>query len=387
MKAIENIDVKNKRVLVRADFNVPLDQKGLIKDDFRIQKSLPTIEYLRKNKAKVILLSHLGDPQGKVVESLRLTPVQKRLEEYLSTDITKTDDCVGREVEEKIKKMKGGEILLLENLRFHKEEKENNPEFARELAGLADVYINDAFGSCHRLHASIVGVPQYLPSAAGLLLENEIKVLSQILDSPSRPLVIIVGGAKITSKVKVIRYFLNKADHLLVGGKIANALLIVKGICVGRVWPDEEAVGYIKDIDLTSTKLHLPVDVIVSPTEKGDVYVRETASGKARSEELILDIGPETGRIFSQIIEEAATIVWAGPLGLFEEPLFESGTKFIAEAVVRNKRAFKIAGGGDTIFALAKFHLRERFNHISTGGGAMLAFLSGEKLPGIEALK
>jgi phosphoglycerate kinase len=270
LRTIKDLDVKNKRVLVRADFNVPLDERGLIEDEFRLEQALPTIKYLIRNRAKVILMSHLDNPGGKVVENLRLTPVQEKLEEYLSTDIIKTDDCIGEKVENKIKRMKEGEILLLENLRFHKEEKENKPEFAKLLARLADVYINDAFGSSHRAHASIVGVPRYLPSAAGLLLEREVSVLSSVLRKPKRPLVAIIGGAKISSKIKVIKHFLKEADHLLIGGKIANTILAVKGICIGRVWPSEETVKDVKDIDLTATNLHLPIDEVISPTEEGD---------------------------------------------------------------------------------------------------------------------
>jgi len=386
-KTLENFNFKNKRVLVRADFNVPLDKKGVIEDEFRLKQALPTIKYLVKNRAKVILMSHLDNPQGKVVEGLKLTSIREKLKGYLSANIIKTDDCVGKKVENRIKEMKEGEILLLENLRFHKEEKENNPEFAKSLANLADVYVNDAFGSSHRAHASIVGVPKYLPSAAGLLLEKEISVLSNILKKPKRPLVAIIGGAKILSKIKVIKHFLKEADHLLIGGKIANAILIVKGICIGRVWPPEETVKDIESINLTSSNLHLPVDAIISPTPEGDFYTRKEAPGKVRTDELILDIGPETIKIFSEIIKSAKTIVWAGPLGFFEEPLFENGTRSIAEAIVRNKQAFKVAGGGDTIFSLSKFHLRERFDHVSTGGGAMLAFLGGEELPGLKVLE
>ncbi len=372
---------------MRCDFNVPLNGMGLIEDDFRIKQAIPTIEYLIKSKTKVILISHLGEPQGKVVKNLRLTLVQKKLEEYLSVKVVKTDDCVGKKVEEAVKKMNEGEVLLLENLRFHKEEKENKPEFAKSLAGLANIYINDAFSSSHRAHASIVGVPKYLPSAAGLLLEKEVNILSRVLKKPERPLVAIIGGAKISSKIKVIKHFLKEADHLLIGGKIANSILIVKGICIGRVWPPEEAVRDIKNINLTSTKLHLPIDAIISPTKKGDLYIRKAAAGKVRTDELILDVGPETVKMFSEIIKSAATIIWSGPLGFFEEPLFENGTKLIAEAITRNHRAFKIAGGGDTIFALSKFHLRERFDHISTGGGAMLSFLGGDGLPGLKVLE
>ncbi|HHE76664.1 MAG TPA: phosphoglycerate kinase [Candidatus Parcubacteria bacterium] len=387
LRTIKETNVKDKRVLVRGDFNVPLDGNGNIADDFRLRQSVPTIEYLIRNNAKVILMSHLGDPGGRVVESLRLTPVQARLENLLNLKIKKADDCLGRKVEKMVGGLKAGEVLLLENLRFHREEKENNPEFAKSLAGLADIYVNDAFGSCHRSHSSIVGVPEFLPSFAGFLLEKEIEALSKVLNNPEKPLVVIIGGAKVSTKAKVIKYFLEKADHLLIGGKVANAILTVKGICVGRPWPEEEAVKDIEKINLTATNFHLPIDALISPTKEGDLYIREDAPGRVRTDELILDIGPETIKMFSKIISLAKTIFWAGPLGFFEQPRFENGTKLIAEAITRNRQAFKITGGGDTVAALDKFNLKERFDHISTGGGAMLDFLSGKKLPGIEILK
>ncbi len=387
MRTLKDLDVKNKRVLVRCDFNIPLNKKGDIEDDFRIKQTIPTIEYLIKNKAKVILMSHLGRPKGKVVETLRLTPVQKKLTEYLDLSITKTPDCIGKEIEKQTEEMKEGEILLLENLRFHKEEKENDRNFSKKLAKLADVYINDAFGISHRAHASIVGVPKYLPSGAGLLLEKEVKILSKVLEKPWRPLVAIIGGVKISSKIKVIKQFLEKADHLLIGGKIANAILVAKGICVGRPWPSEEVTKEIARFNLTSIKLHLPIDAVASPDETGKFYVRETGPGRVRKDEKLFDIGSETIKMFSKIIEDAKMIIWSGPLGRFEEPLFEKGTKVIAEKIAKNHRAFKIVGGGETISALSKFGLREKFDHISTGGGAMLEFLSGEELPGLKALE
>jgi len=387
MKTLKELNVKSKRVLVRCDFNIPLNSKGKIENDFRIKQALPTIEYLIKGGAKVILMTHLGEPKGKVVEKLRLTPIQKRLAECLNIPVVKTSDCIGRKIEKQTLKMKEGEVLLLENLRFHKREKENNLNFAKALSKLGDIYINNAFGVSHRSHSSIVGVPRYLPAAAGLLFEKEVKVLSKVLKKPWRPLVIIVGGAKIESKVKVVKQFLEKADHVLIGGKIANAILTVKGICVGRLWPSEEAVKEIKKFNLTSTKLHLPVDAIASPDKTSKLYTRESAPAKVRKDENLLDIGPETIKMFSGIIKDAKMIIWSGPLGFFEEPPFEKGTKEIAKKIARNHRAFKIAGGGDTIFALSKFGVRDKFDHISTGGGAMLEFLSGEDLPGLKVLE
>lgn len=381
LRTIKELDINNKRVLVRCDFNVPLNKKGEIEDDFRIKETLPTIDYLIKNKAKIILMSHLGDLP------LRLDPIQERLKQYLGINIKKASDCLGRKVENYVSKMKEGDVLLLENLRFHKEEKENDEKFARELSKLGDIYLNDAFGVSHRAHASIAGPPKYLPAGAGLLLEKEIKILSRVLEDPWRPLIVIIGGVKIESKIKVIKQFLEKADHLLIGGKIANAILIVKGICVGKPWPSDEAIEEVEKFNLTSTKLHLPVDAILSPDKTGQVYIRESAPGKVRNDELLLDIGPETIKMFSKIIKTAKMIVWSGPMGHFEQPLFEKGTQQIAEQIARNHRAFKVAGGGDTLFALSKFGLRDKFDHVSTGGGAMLSFLGNEELPGLKALE
>lgn len=391
MKTLKDFNFKNKRVLVRCDFNVPLDEKRAILDDFRIIESIPTIEYLRKKGAKIILMSHLGRPKGKVVESLRLTPVQKRLMEYLNLSVIKVPDCIGKETKEKIEAMSSGEILLLENLRFHKEEEEGEENFAKELSKLGDIYINDAFGACHRNHASIVGIPKYLPSGAGLLLEKEIKILSRVIDRPLRPLIAIIGGVKIATKIKVIEKFLKMADHLLLGGEIANAVLETKGIIVGKPLPEPEVIKKIEKIDLTDPKLHLPIDGIISladiKTGLKEGYFRKGALGQIRKEEKAYDIGPETIKIFSEIIKNAKMIIFSGPLGMYENEKFEKGTREIANIITRNYSAFKITGGGDTISALNKFDLIDKFDHVSTGGGAMLEFLAEEKLPGIEVLK
>ncbi len=386
MKTLKDFNFKNKRVLIRSDFNLPLNEKGEIEDDFRLKQTLPTIEYLIKQGARIILMSHLGEPKGEVVERLRLGPVGEKLSRELNLPAIKTLDCLSKEVRNLTERIKPGEIILLENLRFHKGEQENDLEFAKELAGLSDVYINDAFSVCHRQHASVVGITKYLPSAAGLLLEKEVKILSRILENPWRPLAAVIGGVKIESKIRVIKSFLEKADHLLIAGRIATTILTVKGICLGRPWPSREIVKEIEKFELTSSNLHLPLDALVSPDNKGRVYVRTAAPAKVRKGEELLDIGPETIKIFSQIIKEAKMLVWSGPLGYFEEPKFEEGTKLIAEEISRNHRAFKLAGGGDTISALTKFGLRDKFDHLCTGGGAMLAFFGGQKLPGLEAL-
>ncbi len=386
MKTLKDFKVENKRVLVRCDFNVPLKEGG-VEEDFRIRKALPTIKYLIENKAKVVLMSHLGRPGGEKKDDMSLSPVQDKLTELLGLSVAKAPDCVGRKIERMTKKIEKGEILLLENLRFHKGEEENDPSFVKDLARMGDIYINDAFGVSHRAHASVKGIVSCLPSGAGFLLEKEIKVLSSVREKPWRPLVAVVGGTKIESKTKLLKEFLEKADHLLIGGKIANAILTVKGIIVGKPWPSEKAVKEIEKLDFTSTKMHLPLDAIASPDMTGKEYTREAASAKLRKDENLLDIGPETVKVFSKVIKEAKMVVWAGPLGYFEQKPFDKGTKEIAEAIVKNHKAYKIVGGGDTISAISSFDLLEGFDHVSTGGGAMLQFLSGEKLPGLEALK
>lgn len=386
MKTLKDFNFKNKRVLVRCDFNVSLDEKGRVLDDFRIKATIPTIEYLMKKGAKLILMSHLGKPKGEVVESLRLTPVQEKLMEYLDVSITKAQDCIGKEIEDWISQMQAGEILLLENLRFYKEEEENDQNFAKSLASLGDIYINDAFGACHRTHASIVGIPKHLPFGIGLLLEKELKILSKVLENPWRPLVVIIGGNKVESKLNLACQFLEKADHLLLGGGIANVILIAKRISLGEQILEKEIIDMVKKIELTNPKLHLPVDGVIALENLAEDYLREGAVGSVRKEERVFDIGPETIKIFSEVIKSAKMIFWAGPMGMSEEKKFEKGTKEIAESVVKNYSAFKIAGGGETITALNKFGLLDKFDHISTGGGAMLAFLSGAKLPGLAVL-
>jgi len=388
MKTLKDFNFKNKRVLVRCDFNVQLNEKGRIAEDFRIKQTIPTIEYLIKKGAKTILMSHLGKPEGKIVNELRLNPIAKRLSELLNRPVKKLDDCVGKEVKKEVERIQTGEIILLENIQFNAGENKNDSNFAKILASYADIFIMEAFGQSHRNYASIAGIPKYLPAAAGFLLEKEIKILSKVMQNPWRPLVVIIGGVKINTTIGVISQFLKKADHLLLGGEVANAILIGKGFSLGRsLLDDEEIARKVKKIDITNLKIHLPVDGIISLRERQKDYSREGAIGTIKKEEKIFDIGPETIKIFSEIIKEAKMILWSGPLGLSEEKKFEKGTKETAESIVKNKSAFKIIGGGDTIAAVDKFGLLQEFDHVSTGGGAMLEFLSGEKLPGIEALK
>jgi phosphoglycerate kinase len=345
MKTLNNFNFKNQKVLARCDFNCPLDERGDILDDFRIKAVLPTIKYLIEKEAKIILMSHLGRPDGKVVESLRLTPVQKKLKELLNLPVKKTQDCVGKEVEDNISQMKAGEILLLENVQFNPGEKNNDPDFAKTLASYGDIFIMEAFGQAHRDYASTAGIPKYLPSGAGLLLEKEIKFLSQILKDPKKPLIVIIGGSKAEDKAKVIEKFSNFCDFLLVGNLVAK-----------EIKENKVEVGNME-------KIIFPV-----------------LDGKA------LDLDEKTIEIFKERIFQAKTIFWAGPLGEIEEEKYQKGTIEIAKAIIKSK-AFSVVGGGDTVEFLNKVGLVGKFNHVSTGGGAMLNFLSGEKLPGIEALK
>ncbi len=383
MKTIKDFLVSGKRVLVRCDFNVPLED-GVVQNDFRIKKTLPTIQYLIENKAKVILATHVGDPKGKFDKSLTIDPIFEHLAKIIK--IEKASDCIGQDVIEKTNQIEPGTCLLLENLRFHPGEQENNREFSEELSKVADIYINEAFSCSHRLHSSIVGITEFLPSGAGFLLEKEIKVLSKAIEDPIKPLVCVVGGVKIETRIKLIKNLLEKSDNLILGGELANTILRVNGIYVGNL-PDEKIIKEVKGINFSSKKVHLPVDVLASPDKTGKVYIRKSSIGKARKEEMLLDIGPESIKLFSEIIKKAKTIIFAGPLGFFENPLFEKGTKEVGEAIIKNHTAYKIVGGGDTLFAINKFNLEKGFDHISTGGGAMLTFLSGEELPGIIALK
>jgi len=383
VKTLRDFNLKGKRVLVRCDFNVPLFKGGLILDDFRIKASIPTIEYLIREKAKIILISHLE--VNETPESLK--SLSKKLEELLRRKVKFLPDCIGKKIQKEIEKLKEGEIVLLENLRFYKEEKENDEDFAKKLSQLAEIFVNEAFSCSHREHASIVGIPKFLPSAAGLALAKEIKILSQILENPKRPFVAIVGGIKAETKLKAILNLLQKVDHLLFGSKIGEAILIGKKIILGR---EIEVKELVEKIDLTNPKVHLPIDGEISLKDLGgesEEYFRSGAIGTLKKDEDIYDIGPETIKIFKEIIKGAKTILWSGPLGMYEDKRFENGTKEILDAIVRNYSAFKIAGGGDTISSINKFGLLDKFDHISTGGGAMLEFLSGKKLPGIEALK
>ncbi len=391
MNTLRNFAFKDKRVLLRANFDVPLDGKGEIMDDFRIRRSLPTIKFLIENEARVILISHLGRPDevqnGKTrVQKLTLYPIAGKLSSLLGQEVKFVKTCVGREAEKAVKNLKPGEVLLLENLRFFPGEISNDDAFAKQLSSLGEIFVNDAFSNAHRKHASIVGIPKYLPSVAGLLFEEEVKILSAVLEKPKRPLVAILGGAKLKTKIPCLINFLKIADHILVGGKIAPAILYAKGISLSPFILEDGAREGLAELELTNSKLHMPIDALVGLKSHQADYLRQSAIGKIRSEEQMFDIGPESVRMFSDIIQEAKTIIWNGPLGYIEDERFSNGTLAIASAILRG-RSFSVVGGGDTNAFLAENNLRGKFDYVSTGGGAMLEFFSGSELPGIKALK
>jgi 3-phosphoglycerate kinase len=387
--SIKDLDLKGKKVLMRVDFNVPLTPDLKVSDDTRIRAALPTIKYALQQQAKVILMSHLGRPKGKVVEELRLTPVAERLSELLGQEVKKVDDCIGEEVEKAVSELKEGEVLLLENVRFHPEEEKNDPEFANKLARLGDVFINDAFGSCHRAHASVVGVAEYLPAAAGFLLMKEIEYFEKILHNPEKPFYAILGGAKVSDKIGVIENLLNRADKIFIGGGMAYTFLKAKGIPVGNSKLEEDKIEVAKQLlveaDKRGRKIILPRDHVV--VENIDAEASTQVTGlEIPDGKIAVDVGPKTVEIFKQELQDAKMIVWNGPLGIFEIDKFAHGTKQIAEFVVQLP-AIKVAGGGDTAACLEKFGLSDKFDHVSTGGGASLEYLEGKTLPGIAVLK
>jgi len=392
LRSIKDASVKERVVLLRVDFNVPL-KDGRVVNDFRIQVSLPTIKHLVKKGAKIVLLTHLGRPQidsrDRLIKGQKkkytLKPIASYLAGLLKQPVFFETECLGKEVQQKVSQLQPGEILLLENLRFYPGEKENQDSFARQLAALGEIYVNDAFGVVHRSHASVVGLPRYLPSYAGLLLVKEINVLTQISHQAQRPLVVVIGGIKISTKIKVIKEFLRKADNLILGGALANTVIRAKGFAIGRSFVEESMVKEVQQLNLTETKLHLPVDVIVSTDTSGKAPVRVAAVGKTSQKEMILDIGPDTVYLFKEIISKGKTVIWNGPMGLFEVPVFSRGSQAIAEALSQH-RGFTLAGGGDTISLLSKFNLIKKISHVCSGGGAMLKFLAGESLPGLKAL-
>ena len=388
-KTVADIDVQGKRILLRVDFNVPLDlDDGHVLDDSRIRAALPTIEYLRERGARLILCSHLGRPKG-VDDSLRLAPVARRLGELLGSPVKTTDDCVGPQVKEAAQALGPGDVLLLENLRFHPEEEANDPDFARALASLADVYVNDAFGSAHRAHASTAGVAAYLPAVAGFLMEKELTFLGKALASPDRPFAAVIGGAKISTKMGVLENLLAKVDRLLIGGGMACTFLKAEGLEVGQSLVEEAYVETARQIRERASQrgvmLLLSSDVIVGDRFEADARRQQVSVKEIPAGWQIMDIGEKTAEAFVQALRDCKTVLWNGPMGVIEFEAFSQGSYRLAEAIA-GLDATTIVGGGETVAVVERLGLESKFSHVSTGGGAALEFLEGRELPGVAAL-
>ncbi|MDD4152612.1 MAG: phosphoglycerate kinase [bacterium] len=389
-KTIRDIDVAGKRVLVRVDFNVPLDENRKITDDRRIKAALPTINYLLEKGGRAILVSHLGRPKGQVVDKLRLDPVAERLSELLGRNVLKLDDSIGPDVERAVASMKDGDLILLENIRFYSEEEKNDPDFSCKLAALADVYVNDAFGTAHRAHASTEGVAHYIkPAVAGFLMEKELDYLGRSLENPERPFVAVLGGAKVSDKIPVIENLLNKVDTLLIGGGMAYTFLYSLGHQVGRSLLEadkvEMAAELLRKAKEKKVVMLLPVDVVITFELAEDAETHMVDIDKIPEDMMAADIGPETIRMFSDMIRTARTVIWNGPMGVFEMKPFAEGTRKIAEAMAECKGT-TIIGGGDSAAAVEQMGYADQMSHISTGGGASLEFLEGKVLPGVAVL-
>ena len=389
-KTVKDVDVRSKRVLVRVDYNVPLDANGNVSDDKRITASLPTINYLLEQGARIILCSHLGRPKGEVKKEFSLAPVAKRLKELLpNVNIYFASDCIGEEAQQKAAALKDGEILLLENLRFHKEEEKNDPEFAKKLASLAEIYVSDAFGTVHRAHASTAGVAAYLPAVAGFLIGKELSIMGGALENPERPFVAILGGAKVADKIGVITNLLNKCDTLLIGGGMAYTFFKAMGYEIGDSLLDAESIDLAKQLmenaKQKGVKLLLPVDTVVAKAFAADAEHMTVAANAIPVGWQGLDIGEKTRELFAAEIKNAKTVIWNGPMGVFEFPEFAKGTEAVAKACAECGGT-TIIGGGDSASAVKKLGYADKMTHISTGGGVSLEFLEGKVLPGVAAL-
>ncbi|MGM9921419.1 MAG: phosphoglycerate kinase [Bhargavaea sp.] len=387
-KSINDLDVAGKRVFVRVDFNVPLDG-GHITDDTRIRAALPTIEKLADAGAKVILASHLGRPKGQVNEDMRLAPVGKRLSELLGKDVRSLPESTGDAVKDAVASMQEGDVILLENVRFHAGEEKNDPELAKQFAQLADIYMNDAFGAAHRAHASTAGIAEHLPAASGLLMEKELDVLGKALADPERPFTAIIGGAKVKDKIGVIDHLLDKVDHLLLGGGLSYTFTKAQGHDVGNSLVEEDKIdlakSFIRKAEEKGVKLHIPTDAVAASEFKADAETRIVKTDSIPEGWMGLDIGPETAAAYADVIRQSKTILWNGPMGVFEMDAFAEGTKKVAQAVAETE-GYTIIGGGDSAAAVEKFELADRMDHVSTGGGASLEFMEGKDLPGVSAL-
>lgn len=385
-KTVRDIDVSGKRVLMRVDFNVPLGEDGSILDDRRIRAALPTIEYLLDKGAKLILVSHLGRPKG-VDPAFKMDNVARRLSELLGKPVLKLDSCVGPEVKQAVEKMAPGDIIMLENVRFYEGETKNDPEFARQLAELADVYVNDAFGTAHRAHASTEGVTKYLPAVAGFLMEKELEFLGKVISQPDKPFVVILGGAKVSDKIGVIDNLLDKADTLLIGGGMLFTFLKAKGLEIGKSLLDAEHLEYARQVlERGGNKIVLAEDVVVADKVAPDASYKTVPVDSIPPDWTGVDIGPRSVETFARYIMSAKTVFWNGPMGIYEIEVFAEGTKGVAKAVAESS-ALSIVGGGDIAAALEELSYAEKISHISTGGGASLEFIEGKELPGVVALQ
>lgn len=385
-KTVKDIDVKGKRVLVRVDYNVPI-KEGKVSDDTRIQAAMPTLKYLLDHGAAVILFSHLGRPKGGPDPKYSMRPVVEHLSGLLGKPVAFAEDCVGPVTEVAAKALKPGDVLVLENTRFHPEEEKNDLELAKQMAALADVYVNDAFGSAHRAHASTEGVARFLPAVAGFLMEEEIKYLGQAIADPKRPFIAILGGAKISDKIGVIKNLLTKANQVLIGGGMANTFFKAQGYPVGDSLVEDEALETARELlAIGGTHLRLPIDMVIGDKFDAEAESKVVPTGPVPDGWRILDIGPETVRVFGKAVTVAGTVVWNGPMGVFEFPRFAAGTIGVAKAVAKSG-AISIIGGGDSVAAINQSGLADKITHISTGGGASLEMLEGLTLPGLAALQ
>ncbi|WP_276356048.1 phosphoglycerate kinase [Cohnella caldifontis] len=387
-KSVRDVDVAGKKVFVRVDFNVPLEN-GAITDDTRIRETLPTIRYLIEKGAKVILASHLGRPKGEVVEEMRLTPVAARLSELLGKPVVKADEAIGDGVKAKVAALAGGDVLLLENVRFYPGEEKNDPELAKAFAELADLYVNDAFGAAHRAHASTEGIAHYLPAVSGLLMEKELDVLGKALNNPERPFTAIVGGSKVKDKIDVINKMIEIADNIIIGGGISYTFFKSQGYEIGLSLCDDSKLETVKEFvekaKKLGKKLYLPVDIVVSESFKEAVNMEIVGIDGIPSNKEGVDIGPKTREIYADVVKNSKLVVWNGPMGVFEVDAFSNGTRAVAQACAETS-AYTVIGGGDSAAAAEKFKLADKMDHISTGGGASLEFMEGKALPGVVAL-
>ena len=388
-KTVKDIQLTGKRVLVRVDYNVPMNDKGEITDFIRIEASLPTLHYLLDQGAAVILMAHLGRPKGKVNPKFTLKPVAEALSQLIHRPVQFCPDCVGKDAQDAAAQLRNGDILLLENLRFHPEEEKNDPHFAQELAALGDVYVNDGFGVSHRAHASVEAVTHYLPAVAGFLLEKEIAYLGNAVDKPQRPFAAIIGGAKVADKIAVIRSLIKKADVILIGGGMANTFLAAKGYNLGKSLVEKESLGIAKDLlaeaAAQKTKMLLPVDLIMAASFSNEADHEAEDLDVLNPDYMALDIGPKTAELYAQTLAGMKTIVWNGPMGVFEMPNYAEGTRRVAEAMAASD-GITIVGGGDSAAAVKQMGLADKMSHVSTGGGASLEYLEGKVLPGLAAL-